>query len=69
MALRRQQLPFLLVVYSFAIFAIMHARRGEFLTEYVSQLAATGTSIAAEQVNALRHQYGLDQPFIVQHVC
>ena len=67
-ALRLLLLPFLLVVYSFAIFAIMHAPPGDFLTEYISQLAATGTSITADQVNALRHQYGLDQPFIVQYL-
>jgi peptide/nickel transport system permease protein len=67
-ALRLLLLPFLLVVYSFAIFAIIHAPPGDFLTEYVAQLAATGTSISADQVNALRHQYGLDQPFIVQYL-
>lgn len=61
-------LPFLLVVYSFVIFAIMHAPPGDFLTEYVAQLAATGTSITADQVAALRHQYGLDQPFVVQYL-
>src|SRR5581483_2524236 len=65
-ALRLALLPFLLLVYSFAIFAIIHAPPGDFLTEYIAQLAATGTSITADQVNALRHEYGLDQPFIVQ---
>lgn len=67
-ALRLLLLPFLLVVYSFAIFAIVHAPPGDFLTEYVAQLAATGTSISADQIRALRHEYGLDQPFIVQYL-
>ena len=61
-------LPFLLLVYSFVIFAIIHAPPGDFLTEYVAQLSATGTSITADQIDALRHEYGLDQPFIVQYL-
>ena len=61
-------LPFLLLVYSFVIFVIMQAPPGDFLTAYVATLSATGTSITADQINALRHEYGLDQPFIVQYV-
>jgi peptide/nickel transport system permease protein len=61
-------LPLLLLVYSFVIFAIIHAPPGDFLTEYVATLSATGTSITADQVNALRHEYGLDQPFVVQYL-
>jgi len=61
-------LPFLLLLYSFVIFAIIHAPPGDFLTEYVATLSATGTSITADQVAALRHEYGLDQPFIVQYL-
>lgn len=59
-------LPFLMLVYSFVIFAIIHAPPGDFLTSYVATLSATGTSISMDQINALRHEYGLDQPFIVQ---
>ena len=59
-------LPFLLLVYSFVIFVIMHAPPGDFLTTYVATLTASGSSISAEQIEMLRHQYGLDQPFIVQ---
>ena len=55
-------LPFLMVVYSFVIFAIIHAPPGDFLTSYVANLASSGSSITAEQLNALRHEYGLDQP-------
>ena len=61
-------LPFLMVVYSFVIFAIIHAPPGDFLTSYVANLASSGSSITAEQLNALRHEYGLDQPFIVQYL-
>jgi len=61
-------LPFLLLVYSFVIFAIIQAPPGDFLTSYVATLSASGTSISAEQVQALRHDYGLDQSFIVQYL-
>ena len=61
-------LPFLLLVYSLVIFAIIHAPPGDFLTSYVATLSASGTSISAEQVQALRHDYGLDQSFIVQYL-
>jgi peptide/nickel transport system permease protein len=61
-------LPLLMLVYSFVIFVIMQAPPGDFLTSYVATLSASGTSISAEQILALRHQYGLDQPFIVQYL-
>ena len=34
----------------------------------MATLSASGTSISAEQIEALRHEYGLDQPFIVQYL-
>lgn len=60
-------LPVLMVVYSFVIFAIIQAPPGDFLTSYIATLASSGSSISAEQVAALRHEYGLDQPFLVQY--
>ncbi len=61
-------LPILMIVYSFVIFAIMQAPPGDFLTAYVATLASSGSSISAEQIAALRHDYGLDQPFVVQYL-
>jgi len=61
-------LPLLMVVYSFVIFAIIQAPPGDFLTSYVATLASSGSSISAEQMQALRHEYGLDQPFLVQYL-
>src|SRR5215468_5914761 len=60
-------LPLLMLIYSFVIFAIIQAPPGDFLTAYVATLASSGSSLSAEQVAALRTQYGLDQPFIVQY--
>jgi len=61
-------LPLLLLVFSVTIFAIMQAPPGDFLTTYVATLSASGSSITAEQVAALRHEYGLDQPVWVQYL-
>ena len=61
-------LPLLMVIYSFVIFVIIQAPPGDFLTSYVATLASSGSSLSAEQIAALRHQYGLDQPMIVQYV-
>jgi peptide/nickel transport system permease protein len=61
-------LPLLMLVYSFVIFAIIQAPPGDFLTAYVASLSSSGSSISAEQIAALRAQYGLDQPFFVQYL-
>ncbi|HJQ58302.1 MAG TPA: ABC transporter permease [Vineibacter sp.] len=61
-------LPLLMVVYSFVIFVIIQAPPGDFLTTYIATLASSGSSMSVEQVEALRQQYGLDQPMLVQYV-
>ena len=61
-------LPLLMLIYSFVIFAIIQAPPGDFLSAYVATLASSGSSISADQIAALRHQYGLDQPFVVQYL-
>ncbi|MEA2788311.1 MAG: peptide/nickel transport system permease protein [Acetobacteraceae bacterium] len=60
-------LPFLMLIYSFVIFAIIQAPPGDFLTSYVATLSASGSSISTEMMQAMRHDYGLDQPFIIQY--
>ena len=60
-------LPLLMLIYSFVIFVIIQAPPGDFLTAYVATLASSGSSLSAEQIAAMRHQYGLDQPMIVQY--
>ena len=61
-------LPFLLIAFSIVVFAIVQAPPGDFLTTYVATLASSGTSISAEHIAALRHEYGLDQPVVVQYL-
>jgi len=59
--------PLLLFVFSVAVFAIVQAPPGDFLTVYTATLASSGSSISAEQLDALRREYGLDQPFHIQY--
>jgi len=40
---------------------------GDFLTSYIAELAASGSSMDREQIDALRTLYGLDQPMVVQY--
>ena len=61
-------LPILLAVFSLLVFALVQAPPGDFLTSYISSLAASGSSVDQAQVDALRRQFGLDQPFFVQYV-
>jgi ABC-type dipeptide/oligopeptide/nickel transport system permease component len=56
-------LPALLFLFSVTVFAIVQAPPGDFLTTYVATLASSGSSINAEQVEALRREYGLDRPY------
>jgi peptide/nickel transport system permease protein len=59
--------PLLLFLFSVAVFAIVQAPPGDFLTAYTATLAASGSSISAEHLDALRREYGLDQPIYVQY--
>jgi peptide/nickel transport system permease protein len=61
-------LPLLLFVFSVAVFAIVQAPPGDFLTAYTATLASSGTSISAEHLEALRREYGLDQPMHIQYL-
>ena len=61
-------LPVLLFLFSVTVFAIVQAPPGDFLTTYVATLASSGSSISAEQIEALRREYGLDRPIWVQYL-
>src|SRR4029077_3230100 len=61
-------LPALLFFFSVAVLPIVQPPPGAFLTPYVATLASSGSSISAEQVEALRREYGLDQPIWIQYL-
>ena len=48
-------------------FAIIQLPPGDFVDAYVAQLAASGSSVSAEEATAMRKLYGLGQPFPVQY--
>jgi len=60
-------LPLLLFLFSVFAFFVIQAPPGDFLTSYIAQLAASGTSMDQAQIDALRQLYGLDQPAPVQY--
>ena len=60
-------LPFLLVVFSVIAFLFIQAPPGHFLTSYIAELAASGSSRERAQIDALRALYGLDQPMYLQY--
>jgi peptide/nickel transport system permease protein len=66
--LRLLLLPVLLLLFTFVIFVMVQAPPGDFLTSYVATLATSGSSMDAAQVEALKHQFGLDQPFHVRYI-
>jgi len=57
-----------LFVMSVLTYGIIQAPPGDFLTSYIATLASSGSSIDAQQIEALRRQYGLDQPIAVQYL-
>lgn len=59
--------PILLFIFSMIAFALIQAPPGDFLTSYVAELAASGSSIDQAQVEALRRTYGLDRPMYIQY--
>lgn len=59
-------IPTLLVI-SVLIFAIIQLPEGDYLTSQIAELEAMGETVAKEQIEFLRKQYGLDQPFVVQY--
>ena len=61
-------LPLLLFIFSIIAFALIQAPPGDFVTSYIAELAAGGSAVEQAQIDALREQYGLDQPMTVQYV-
>jgi peptide/nickel transport system permease protein len=61
-------LPLLLFIFSVFAFAVIQAPPGDFVTSYIAELAASGSSVGQAQVDALRDLYGLDEPVHVQYL-
>ena len=48
-------------------FAIIQLPPGDYVTSYIAQLAAAGTSASDAEAEALRREYGLNEPMAVQY--
>ena len=59
-------IPTLLLI-SFISFWIIQLPPGDFLTTYIANLEEMGDEVDPEVVDALREQYGLNDPFLVQY--
>jgi peptide/nickel transport system permease protein len=61
-------IPVLIFLFSVMVFALVQAPPGDYLTSYIATLASTGSSLDRAEIQALEHQFGLDQPVHVQYL-
>ena len=57
----------LLLVLSVCAFAIIQLPPGDYITDYIAELRMRGTTVDEAEIEALRHQYGLDKPLYLQY--
>lgn len=57
-----------LFVISIISFVIIQLPPGDYLTSYITALQMQGDTVAMEQAEALRAQYDLDKPILVQYI-
>lgn len=60
-------IPTVLLI-SIAIFFIIQLPEGDYVTSYVSRMSAEGEVFTANDIAALRAQYGLDSPWYMQYL-
>ncbi len=57
----------LLLLFSIIVFWLIQAPPGDFLESYLATLASSGSSVDEQQVQAMKQQFGLDQPIYLQY--
>ena len=58
---------FTCVMISVLTFIIIRLPPGDFVDAYIANLAASGSTVSAEEAGALRREYGLDRSVVVQY--
>ncbi|MGE0697811.1 MAG: ABC transporter permease [Hyphomicrobiaceae bacterium] len=58
---------FTCVMISILTFIIIRLPPGDFVDAYIANLAASGSTVSAEEAQSLRREYGLDRSVIVQY--
>ncbi|MCX7346719.1 MAG: ABC transporter permease [Alphaproteobacteria bacterium] len=59
-------IPTLLII-SALIFTIIELPPGDYFESYIAELKAQGENVNTEQIDALRAQYGFDQPVVIRY--
>ncbi len=59
-------IPTLLII-SALIFTIIELPPGDYFESYIAELKAQGENVNTEQIEALRAQYGFDQPVLIRY--
>jgi peptide/nickel transport system permease protein len=49
-------------------FTVIQLPPGDYITSYIAQMSSSGSAVSLEEAEALRQQYGLDQPMTVQYL-
>lgn len=49
-------------------FVVIQLPPGDYITSYIAEMSASGSGVSAEEAEALRQQYGLDQPVYIQYL-
>jgi peptide/nickel transport system permease protein len=57
----------IVVVISIVVFLIIQLPPGDYLTSYINNLKTSGIEVSESQAEALKRQYGLDQPIMTQY--
>lgn len=57
-----------LIIISALVFTIIELPPGDYFESYVAELRAQGEGVNMEQIEALRRQYGFDQPPLLRYV-
>jgi peptide/nickel transport system permease protein len=49
-------------------FVVIQLPPGDYITSYIAQMSSSGSFVSEQEANALRQQYGLDQPQYIQYL-
>jgi peptide/nickel transport system permease protein len=60
----------LLTIWAISVlaFVIIQLPPGDYITSYIAQMSASGGAVSEQEAEALRREYGLDQPLWVQYL-
>ena len=60
----------LLTVWAISVlsFVIIQLPPGDYITSYIAQMSASGGAVSEQEAEALRQEYGLDKPMLIQYL-